>query len=168
MSDSFATLWTIAHQGPLSMRFPRQEYWNGLPFPSPGDLSIWRIKPASPIAGRFFTTEPPGKQQRCIAAKLGSFEVLALVLPLSCLQDGLKMTTSIPVWHSGPLLWRKESWSCSQIVIFICFSLTLTCRSGESTCLCFTWSRSFSGQKSGYTEGISQKPWKASKEPTAA
>ena len=36
MSDSFATPWTIAHQNPLSMGFLRQEYWNGLPFPSLG------------------------------------------------------------------------------------------------------------------------------------
>ena len=38
MSDS-AMPWTIAHQAPLSMEFSRQEYWGGLPFPSPGDLS---------------------------------------------------------------------------------------------------------------------------------
>ena len=37
MSNSFATPWTVAHQAPLSMGFPRQEYWNGLPFPSPED-----------------------------------------------------------------------------------------------------------------------------------
>ena len=36
MSDSFVTPWTVAYQSPLSMGFPRQEYWNGLPFPSPG------------------------------------------------------------------------------------------------------------------------------------
>ena len=34
----FATPWTVTHQAPLSMGFPRQEYWSGLPFPSPGDL----------------------------------------------------------------------------------------------------------------------------------
>ena len=34
----FATPWTVAHQAPLSMGFPRQEYWSGLPFPSPGNL----------------------------------------------------------------------------------------------------------------------------------
>ena len=39
MSDSFVTPWTVAHQAPLFMRFPRQEYWSGMPFPSPGDLS---------------------------------------------------------------------------------------------------------------------------------
>ena len=56
------TLWTIDYQGPLSMGFVRQEYWSGLPFPSPGDLPDPGIKPGSPaLAGRFFTTEPPGK-----------------------------------------------------------------------------------------------------------
>ena len=38
VSDSFATLWSAAHQAPLSMEFSRQEYWSGLPFPPPGDL----------------------------------------------------------------------------------------------------------------------------------
>ena len=38
----------MAHQAPLSMGFPRQEYWSGLPFPSPGDLPDPGIKPASP------------------------------------------------------------------------------------------------------------------------
>ena len=46
MSDSFATPWTVAHQAPLSIGFSRQEYWNGLLFPSPGDLNSG-IKPAS-------------------------------------------------------------------------------------------------------------------------
>ena len=62
MSDSFVTPWTVAHQGPLSMGCPKQEYWSGLPFPSLGDLSDPGIEPESPaLAGRFFTTEPPGK-----------------------------------------------------------------------------------------------------------
>ena len=38
MSDTLATPWTVTHQAPLSMGFPRQEYWSGLPFPSPGNL----------------------------------------------------------------------------------------------------------------------------------
>ena len=58
----FATPWTIARQAPLSVGFPRQEYWNGLPFPSPGKFPDLGIEPVSPaLAGRFFTTEPPGK-----------------------------------------------------------------------------------------------------------
>ena len=53
---------TAAHQAPLSMGFPRQIYWSGLPFPSPGDLLNPGIEPATPAsAGRFFTAEPPGK-----------------------------------------------------------------------------------------------------------
>ena len=58
----FATPWTVARQAPLSMGFPRREYWSGLPFPSPGDLLDPGIQPASPsLAGGFFTTEPLGK-----------------------------------------------------------------------------------------------------------
>ena len=60
-----AALWTVACLDPLSMRFPRQDYWSRLPFPPPGDLPFSRMEsmtPASPgLAGRFFTAEPPGK-----------------------------------------------------------------------------------------------------------
>ena len=44
----FATLWTVAPQAPTSMGFSRQEYWSGLPFPSPGDLPDPGIEPRSP------------------------------------------------------------------------------------------------------------------------
>ena len=54
------TLGTVAHQDPLSTGFPRQEYWSGSPFPSPGDLPNAGIEPVSlespPLAGGFFTT----------------------------------------------------------------------------------------------------------------
>ena len=56
---------TIASQAPLSMGFPRQEYWSWLLLPSPGDLLHPGIEPTTPaspaLTGRFFTTEPPGK-----------------------------------------------------------------------------------------------------------
>ena len=59
------TTWAVTHQAPLSMGFSRQEYWSGLPFPSPGDLSDPGIKSVSlasrALAGRLFTNEPPGK-----------------------------------------------------------------------------------------------------------
>ena len=56
------TLWTIARQAPLSIGFPRQEYWSGLPVPSPGGLPNTGIEPTSPaLASRVFTTEPPAK-----------------------------------------------------------------------------------------------------------
>ena len=61
----FAALWTVTHQAPLSMEFSRQEYWSGLPFPSPGSLPNSGIKPMSlaflALGGRFFTSVPPGK-----------------------------------------------------------------------------------------------------------
>ena len=57
--------WTVDRQAPLSMEFSKQEYWSGLPCPSPGDLPNPGIEPtflASPaLAGRFFATMPPGK-----------------------------------------------------------------------------------------------------------
>ena len=61
----FATPWTIAHQALLSMGFPRQEYWNGLPFPPPGYLPDPEIEPTSPVSPALqeicLPTEPPGK-----------------------------------------------------------------------------------------------------------
>ena len=61
----FVTPWTVAYQAPLSMRFSRQEYWSGLPFPSPGDLPNPGIKPGSPaLESDALTSEPPGKPQQ--------------------------------------------------------------------------------------------------------
>ena len=58
----FATLWTVAYQASPSMGFSRQEYWSGLPFPSPGDLPDPGIKPGSPtLEADGLTSKPPGK-----------------------------------------------------------------------------------------------------------
>ena len=58
VTHSCPTPWTVAHQVPLSIGFSRQEYWSGLPFPSPGDLPEPGIEPASPaLMGGFFTTD---------------------------------------------------------------------------------------------------------------
>ena len=60
MFDSFATPWTVAAQAPLSIGFSRQEYWSGLPFPSPGDLPDPGSEPESPaLTAEFFAAEPP-------------------------------------------------------------------------------------------------------------
>ena len=65
VSNSLATQQTVAHQVPLSMELPRQEYWSGLPSPTSGnrpDPGIEAMSLASPsLAGGFFTTVPPGK-----------------------------------------------------------------------------------------------------------
>ena len=56
------TPWTIAHKAPLFLGFPRQKYWSGLPFPSPGDLPDPRIKPESPVLQmNSLSSKPPGK-----------------------------------------------------------------------------------------------------------
>ena len=62
MKVLFVTPWTVARQAPLSMEFSRQEYWSGLPFPSPGDLPNPGIKSGSPaLQVDSLPSEPPGK-----------------------------------------------------------------------------------------------------------
>ena len=69
----FATPWTVALQATLSMGFSRQEYWSGLPFPSPGDLPDPGIKPvSSALAGGSFITVSPGKPTR---SNSGDFQI---------------------------------------------------------------------------------------------
>ena len=69
----FVTLWTVAHQAPLSMRFPRQEYWSELPFLPPGALPDTVMETESrscpALTGEMFTTAPSGKisMHMCLA-----------------------------------------------------------------------------------------------------
>ena len=61
----FATPWGVAYQAPPSVGFSRQEYWSGLPFPSPGDLPNPGIEPRSPtLRADALPSEPPGKTHR--------------------------------------------------------------------------------------------------------
>ena len=82
----FATPWTVAHQAPLSMEFSQQEYWSGLPFPSPGDLLDPGIKPASltplALAGRFFITTTTW--EALILVKMCPFPPFFLVTEFLC------------------------------------------------------------------------------------
>ena len=73
----FVTLWTVAHQAPLSVGFSRPEYWSGLPFPSPGDLPDPGIEPGSPTlqadslpAGKAIYLLPPPPSKVGFALKL--------------------------------------------------------------------------------------------------
>ena len=68
--------WTVAHQAPLSMGFSRQEYWSGLPFPSPGDLPDPGIKPRSPaLQEDALTSEPPGKPSHTKARPISMLSI---------------------------------------------------------------------------------------------
>ena len=66
----YVTLWTVAHQAPLSMGFSRQEYWSGFPCSPPGDLPYPGVKPDSltspALAGRFFTTSAARETEPCM------------------------------------------------------------------------------------------------------
>ena len=88
VSDS-VTPWTVAHQAPLSTRFPWQEYWSRLPFPSPGYLPDPGITPASlvapALAGRFFTTEP-----------LGNLTTLKTLFLFATVSSGLSLSSYSP------------------------------------------------------------------------
>ena len=82
----FVTTWTIACQLPLCMGFSRQECWNGLPFPSPEDLSNPGIKPRSPaLQADSLPAEPPGKAKNGV----GSPSLLQGILPTQGSNPGL-------------------------------------------------------------------------------
>ena len=105
MSGSFATPWTIAHQAPLSMAFPRQEYWSELPSPTPGDLLDPGIKLASPaLVGGFFTTEPPGKPDSLVVQMVKSLPAVweTWVQSLGW-EDPLEKEMAT---HSSILIWK--------------------------------------------------------------
>ena len=123
----FETPRTVGLQAPMSMEFSRQEYWNGLPFPTPGDLPNLGIEPESlALAGRSFTTEPSGKHQntmhwlesepRSIAWKAAMFTTRPPILHIlvyftkNCVSE-IQLGTSaqrLSFWHHHLLLWWFE------------------------------------------------------------
>ena len=102
MSDSFMSPWTIGHQAPLTMGFSRQEYWRGLPFPSPGDLPDSGVEPMSPaLIGRLFrATRKPfipfvctSLQAFSVLPNVDSFKVSELFYRLSFSWVGLMVSS---------------------------------------------------------------------------
>ena len=98
----FATPWMAVCQAPPSIRFSRQEYWNGLPFPSPGDLPDPGTEPMSSacpaLAGRFSTTVPPGKPP----SKWSKFFFLKITLHFTLLNkrvDKLRMDVCLILYE---------------------------------------------------------------------
>ena len=90
--------WTIALQAPLSMVFPRQEYWNGLPCPSSVDLPYLVIESMSPALTRgFFTTEPPGKPHQLTQ----TFYLVLFIIFLLKIWDQTKHPSNFAISHLG-------------------------------------------------------------------
>ena len=102
----FLTPGTAAHQAPLSLGFPKQEYWSGLPFPSPGTLPDLGPEPVSPaLVGRFFTTEPPGKPHVPSYLTAVSHAVLSRhIHSLSCIPGKILLFLQDPDEPTSPSL----------------------------------------------------------------
>ena len=131
MPDSFATPWTAAHQTPLSLGFPRQEYWSGLPFPSPRDLPDPGIEPVSAaLADRFFTAEPPKKPPSIFTALKtlsppvhSSFHQL---LAIFCCLHSFSFSTMSYHWsHTVCMLYQQQQGYLSLVVIISLFLFLL-------------------------------------------
>ena len=121
VSDS-VTPWPVALQAPLSIGFSRQEYWSGLPFPSPGDFPHPGIKPLSSAFRAYsLPSEPPGKPTELLkqfkyfmATGQGDLSFLLtkqMVLPvgLRCLQSRAQRSSPR---NRGPLLVFLPNWLC--------------------------------------------------------
>ena len=111
----FMTLWTVALQAPLSMGFSRQEYWNGLPCPPPGDLPNAGIKPTSLIspalAGGFFTTSAGVIEIHVFSATCLFFQPYSVVASLK--QPPMSQAS----WPSCELVWLPPTltWAANWI-----------------------------------------------------
>ena len=100
------TLWTVVCKAPLSMGFPRQEYWNGLPFPPSGDLLDPGIEAASAVASAWqvdsLPTEPLGKPyQAPLCVCLVAQSCLTLCDPMDCSLPGSSVGFSMQEYWSG-------------------------------------------------------------------
>ena len=134
----FAAPWTVAHQAPLSMGFSRQEYWSGLPFPSPGDLPNPGIKPGSlTLQADALSSEPPAtlrqgeeKTHWMWLNKVQTFEITGV--------EGLK---KVPV--GGFVIHQWDEIICfskldTKILLYVCLAaLGLSC--GTQALYCAAW-----------------------------
>ena len=89
MSDFFAALWTVDRQAPLSMGFPRQEYWSGMPFPPAGDLPDRGIEPTSPTS---LALQAELNEFKLNSLKANTFSFPILLFPYSTVLSSLLTT----------------------------------------------------------------------------
>ena len=107
----FATPWTVAQQAPPSMEFSRQDYWSGLPFPSPGDLPDLGIEPRSPtLQTDSLPSDPPGNPYWAWPHSFEQDPVSPSVslsnqeVPISCLSFSIR----------GQTEWKPQSQNTNQ------------------------------------------------------
>ena len=111
----FATPWTVAQQAPLSMEFSRQEYWSGLPFPSPVNLLDPGIKPASlALAGVFFTAEPAGEQYTSLKKRIKRRTTILLISKMWQNWPKIHIDKAIFLLH---MLWSKYSINSNFLIL---------------------------------------------------
>ena len=125
MSDSLWPPWTVAHQAPLSIKFFRQEYWNGLPFLSPEDLPDPEIETRSPAwQADCLPSEPPGKSHHSRLNRLKSIcEINRFI------NDDISRTFSPPstLLPSGLAGWVNVFQRCGLQNTVWCSRSALTC-----------------------------------------
>ena len=118
MSDSFVTPWTVVHQALLSMGFSWQEYWSGLPCPSPGDLPNLGTEPTSlvspELACRFYTTEPPGKPLITIHFNINEI-ILYIIFFILTLSSNNMIQMSFPSWYTLTSLILCNDWRVTKL-----------------------------------------------------
>ena len=113
----FATLWTVAHQAPLSMGFSRQEYWSGLLCPSPGYLPHPGIKPQSPAL----------QADSLLLSQRGSPNKYAVYISNGIHVPNRNWQVSMPIWGTDypDFIWlvrlgsRKEEQETSEILLSV-------------------------------------------------
>ena len=125
----FATPWTVAHQVPPSMEFSRQEYWSGLPFPSPGDLPDPGTESRSTmLQADFSLTEPPGLFVWGIRSKVGKG-----VMRVISLGVGLYLLFAVA---GGAKVFDFLSFSC--LLFWSCASLSTAPQKDTASCILST------------------------------
>ena len=128
----FATTWTAACQTPLSMGFSRQEYWSGMPFPSPGIFLTQGLNLCLLICSRFFTTEAAGKP---LLLCMWSRSVCpTLCSPIDCSLPGSSVHG---IFQARVLEWvaisfsrgssQPRDWTSVSLTVVRCFTIWATC-----------------------------------------
>ena len=156
----FATPWTVAYQVPPSMGFSRQEYWSGLPFPSPGDLPSPGIEPGSPaLQTDTLPSEPPEKP--CIYAYICIYIYVYIywwiwilsINSISSLRPFLLILHSIVPWIH--LCKMTEFWNNNSCFFQLYFgSVAMNYRTLRKLWL------KLNVEKQEFNEGlVSRKPW---------